>query len=302
MIKEIFGRVNRVKLAALGSLLLTIIIIEIVMTCLIPTWRSYFYNILQAKDENLFITSLIYFFLLMTGLGAAQGLKVWVGQLLSFEVRQQATKLLLKTWVYANKKVNNYTQAMTEALRNSTELYLEIVVEVVISMSIVVLLLIANLHNVPILIASLAYTAIASLLAILFNRPLISSDFEWQSAEGRFREAIGDIANGNGDYSSKGKFLVLVESYYRYIRIVMVFTLFSRVKSSLSSIVPYVILATPYFSGEISLGDFMSGVAVFELIVINSTILIMLYPKLTKARASYLLSKEFYSHITKKGS
>lgn len=300
MIKDIFQKTDSYKFFSYLTALLIIIGLEIVLTCLIPTWRTYFYNILQNKHQALFMTSLVYFAILMIGLGAVQGLKTWIGQLVSFEVRKAATKLLFKTWVKGERKASNYTQAMTEALRNSTELYLEIAVEILISASIVIALIVSNIHNLPILVASIVYTIAASALAALFNRPLVLSDRYTQEAEGRYREAISDIANGREDFTSKEKFAIVIKNYYTYIKTVMYFTLFSRIKSSVASIIPYLLLASPFFTGAISLGDFMAGVTTFELIVINSTILIVLYPKLTKARASYQLSKDFYEEIRSK--
>lgn len=299
MLKKIYEKLPKTKVSVLATTLIFIIVVEIILTCLIPIWREQFYNILQTLNVGMFYTSLSYFAALMIGMGAVQGLKTWVGQLLSFQIRRAATKVLFKPWVKGKKAVKNYSQAMTEALRNSTELYLEIGVEVIISGAIVVGLIVSNIHNMPVIVASIIYTAAVTLLAAFFNKPLINSDTSWQEAEGSFREAIGNIANGNEDFTSKQKFEMVVGSYYRYIRVVMYYTLFSRVKSSASAIIPYLLMAGPYFSQAITLGDFMASVAVFELIVINSTILTMLYPKLTKARASYRLSKEFYQGVIK---
>mgnify|MGYP003519883345 FL=1 len=299
MLKKIYEKLPKTKVSVLATTLISIIVVEITLTCLIPIWREHFYNILQTLNVDMFYTSLTYFAALMLGMGAVQGLKTWIGQLLSFQIRQAATKVLFKPWVKGKRAVKNYSQAMTESLRNSTELYLEIIVEVIISGAIVVGLIVSNIHNMPVIVASIIYTAAVTLMAALFNKPLVNSDAGWQEAEGNFREAIGNIANGNEDFTSKQKFAVLINSYYTYIRVVMYYTLFSRVKSSASAIIPYLLMAGPYFAQAITLGDFMSSVAVFELIVINSTILTMLYPKLTKARASYKLSKEFYQGVIK---
>lgn len=297
MIKEAAKRLPKVKTTLLALTLLTIVATEIIMTCLIPEWREYFYNVLQNKDQANFISSIIYFFMLMLGLGAAQGLKTWVGQLLSFEFRYAATKVLFKTWVKGKRVAKNYTQSMTEALRNATELYLEIAVEVFISAAIVISLIAVNIHNTAIIIAAIIYTIVASALAAFFNKPLIHSDMSWQSSEGALRETISDIANGNEDFSYKKKLETLTFHYYLYIRVLMFFTLFSRLKASLASLIPYILLAGTYFAGGMTLGDFMAGVTIFELIVINSTILLALYPKLTKARASYKLSQTFYEEV-----
>lgn len=294
MLRTLYSRLDKVKLTYLTALLIFIIAAEIILTALIPMWREYFYNILEQKNANLFTSSLIYFTALMAGLGAVQGLKVWIGQLISFSVRFAATKILFKRWVKGSKTQDNYTQSMTEALRNATELYLQIAVEITISASIVVLLMIQNFHHTSIVLASIIYTVVVSVMAGIFNRPLMTSDRNWQAAEGHLRETISDIANNQHNYTYKEKLQKVVETYATYIRVVMYFTLFSRVKGALSSLVPYILLASSYFSGALTLGDFMSQVSIFELIVINSTIVLLMYPQLTKARVSYNLAKDFY--------
>jgi ABC-type uncharacterized transport system fused permease/ATPase subunit len=186
---------------------------------------------------------------------------------------------------------------MTEALRNATELFLEIAVEVIISGTIVVSLVIMSLDNPPILIAATAYTVGMTLVAWLFNKPMIASDMGWQSEEGEFRETITMVCEGTDCYTFKERLARVTAAYYRYIKVVMYFTLFSRVKAALGQLVPYIILSYPFFAGDITLGQFMKGVGTFELIVINSTILLVLYPKLTKAKASYNISKAFYEEV-----
>lgn len=297
MFKQIYEKADKSKVWWLAGTLIAVVITEIVLTVLIPAWRQSFYNLLELKVRDSFAVNLGYFSALMIGLGAAQGLKIWVGQLLSFEFRKAGSKILLKAWVKGPMEASNYSQAQTEGLRNATELYLSIVVEAVISASIVIFLVMSNIHNMPIVVASLIYTAGVSVIAVLFNRPLTKADVHWQEAEGKYREALGDIANGRGDFSSKSKFLVVIETYYKYVSTVMCYRLFSQMKGSLASVVPYILLASPYFTGAITLGTFMAGVSTFELIVINATILTVLYPTLTKARASYAIVNKFFKEI-----
>lgn len=297
MLKHIRERIPSTRFVRWSAALLAVIIVEIFLTVVIPEWRNLFYNVLETKAQSEFVSSLALFGLLMGGMGLVQGLKVWVGQKLSFLVREAQTKYLFRKWVHGDRQAPHYTQAMTEAVRNSTEIYLEILVEIVISLAIVVALLLANLHNPLILITAVGYTAVVSLLAILFNKPLINKDMSWQRAEGLFRENLTNIANGTHDYSYSEKWAHVSKTYSAYITTLMHYTLFTRFKGNLSSIVPYLILSAPYFAGTLTLGGFMAGVATFELIVLNATIVMMLYPKLTKARASKTIIKEFTDKI-----
>ena len=149
-------------------------------------------------------------------------------------VREAQTKYMFRKWVHGDKTAPHYTQAMTEAVRNSTEIYLEILVEIIISLAIVIALILANLHSPLILATAMGYTVLVSLVAILFNRPLISKDMEWQRAEGLFRENLTNIANGSNDYTYSSKWTSVSQCYAKYITTLMNLTLFTRMKVSLS--------------------------------------------------------------------
>lgn len=297
--RDIRERLNKRKVVLWLIGLAVIVVAEIGLTVAIPLWREYFYNVLQLKQVAEFYPSLGWFAALMIGMGTVQGIKSWTGYKISFLIREALTKTLFRKWVVSNKTAPNYTQALTESIRNSTELYLEIVVEVIISAAIVVILVLSSLHSLPIITSALAYTLSMSALAVIFNKPLIRTDADAQKAEGAFREAISNISAGQNDYTYSAKWTEVVKTYYSYIKVQMNFTLFSRVKGSLASLIPYVLLASPFFTGAITLGEFMSGVATFELIVLNATILMSLYPKLTRARASKYITKEFSTYLTK---
>ena len=104
--RAIYDRALNRELIKLVVILLSLIIAEVILTCLIPTWRQYFYNILELKDANQFHTAMIYFMGLMISLGAVAGLKAWVGQLVSFNLRIAATKILFKEPTMAPAKVS----------------------------------------------------------------------------------------------------------------------------------------------------------------------------------------------------
>ena len=295
MITKIHKKLNKRSFYLTLIVLLIVIVSEIFLTCYIPEWRNGFYTIMKDKHQELFIGAITSFFLLYTGLGIAQGVKVWVGQLVSFQVRVAMSKITLKRAVKHESMASlpAYSQAMTQAIQNSTELYLRVLVEIVISAAIVLGLIVVNLDQPIILSVAFLYTVGASLIAYLFQKPLTVTDKAWQETESHYREAIVTIANGKGDYTAKSKFLKIMGAYYHYIRTQMYFQLMSRLKGAIGSIIPYFLLGTAYFRGDMDFGQFMAGIATFELIVINATIFIIMYPDYVKAKASQLIVKEF---------
>lgn len=297
MLKTIYQKLDKRTAGPIAALLLTILFVEIALTCIIPLWKQYFFDVLNTRNESEFPRSLVYFFLLMLSLGSVQGIKTWIAQKLAFQIRIAGNKTLLKTWVYSSRDMKNYTQPITESLHNWTLLSIVIFIEVLISASIIIGLVVANWNSPLIVLGALFYTIVITLVAMVFNKPLINTNAYYQSTEGLYRESISDIANGQGDFTSKEKFRDLAAAYIKYIRNLMYFTLFSKLKMSTATAIPLVLLAPQYFSGTITLGDFMAGVSIFELLVANSTILLAMYPEYTKMRASYNISKQFYGKI-----
>jgi putative ATP-binding cassette transporter len=301
MIGDVWQKVAKKPFYIFLSLLLTITIAEIVLTVLIPVWREIFYSALQKFDQPAFWTAMLYGAILMIGFGTIQGLKTFVRLKFSFTIREAMSKLFLKTWVYDNKKEDpRFNIALTDAIKISTDNLTDVLVESFVSFVIVIILIINATDQPILLLAALGYTVVVSLVAYLFNTPLIRTDTELQVAEGHYRNSIAIIAINGGDHTAKNNWLAIKDKFHQYLLVLTGFNLFSRAKGALASLIPYFLLFDEYFSRQIDLGGFMNGVSTFELIVVNTTILVIVYPQITKALASYNICKEFYSGIKKK--
>lgn len=286
MFKESYKFITKRKMFLTAAVLVAVALSEITLTMASPLWRKYFYDVMQNKDYELFHTSLVYFIALVMGLGVSQGVKVWIAAKFSFQWREAVNEMFLSKWRKSMPK--NMTTAFTDSLYLATETYVEISMEVFISASIVVGLILSNMDDTELMVSSLLYTLAATLLATLFNKPLISSDMDVQISVGGYREKLLE-----GNPEIRTAFGVIKRAYYKYIFVVLGFNFFSRVKGAAATLIPYLLFADSYLLGDASFGDFMGKVASFELIVINSTILVALYPKLTKARAGYNIAKKF---------
>lgn len=284
------------RLVLLSSALGLAVAAEVVLTCMIPEWRTFFYGIMERKDASQFTMALWYFVGMVGFLGLAQSVKAWLAQSLGALIRVSLVKILFKRWVKSDMSADNYTQAMTVSAKCMLEDALEIGIEVLIS-AFIVAGMIMSMENGPILWAALAYTFGVSILALVFNRPLIYANKALQASEGALRETICSSANGNHKFTFKEDLTYSMECYARHIRVLLGYGSFYRMKSGLSVLIPYLILAGPYFAGIIGLGEFMGQVGAFELFVVNTTLLLGYYPKLMACRASYLLVDNFYKEI-----
>lgn len=292
MFKQVLQHLDKSKTLGLAILLLIILALEIAGTVYIPFWRETFFNILNLKQQDLWAGALFQFFSLMLMLGSIQGVKVWVGQLFGVEWRKGFANLW--TSLTKDKVPTNATQPYSESLKLATEQYIQVAVEIIISASIIVMLIYNNLDNTFIMVSSAIYTALILAVTTFFNKPLINADKDRQQADGELRELIAQDTPKSGVFV---KFLNNIAVYYKYIRINMYFTLFGRLKGAMATIIPYIFLADQYFSGGLTLGQFMAQTATFELIVINTTILVIMYPTLTSARASWKILQDYYNRL-----
>jgi len=293
--RELAAKVDNKKLfytllAVLGAL----IAVEVVATVLIPDTRRYFYNIIEAKDSVNFMSGLLYYFSVLGIFGICQGFKGWVGSLMALDLRTAITKVLLKKWVTGDvSRVSLADQRIQEDAKLCTDLTIRVFLEVVISFLIVLGLLESVWGNWPLFAASFGYAGAVILVALVFKKPLVSREISLQISEGHFRTALTKIGMGQGDHTSKGHYDSIKTSYKALIATMRDYTLFNRTKGALSSLIPFLLLAPSYFAGDIKLGNLMEAVAVFDLLVINSTILVLYYADVTRSSASWERIIEF---------
>lgn len=299
MRKRLWSKFDKPKFIAGTSLLAGLLILEIVATSLIPEWRKYFYNILENKDSAKFIYGIGYFIALMGALIIAQSFKEYVARTTAIHWRTALTKVLLKKWVKEGdrNRVDNPCQRINEDAKLVSDLAISVAIEVIISASIVIALLASTSNANGIVLASMVYTVIASAGAYMFKNRLVDTEIGMQKAEADHRFTLSKIALYQDDYTAKEKYLNVVERVKVYLRTLLGFSIFSATQGNVSILIPWLILSVPYFKGSMTLGDFMGGVAAFELIVVNSTILIKMFPAVTKAHASWVRVRDFYKKL-----
>lgn len=301
LIKLAFSRVPR-KALIVGTLLLLAIIVEIVATLLIPTWRTYFFNILGAKQVDLFTLAIGYYILLIGILTLVQGVKTWLGQRLGFYFRTALTDILSAQWINSNSdlKLDNPCQRINQDAALCTDLTISTLLECVISGVIVIALIIETLSKPTIIYASLGYTAIVIVMALFFKNKLISTEIDLQKAEANHRLSLSEITLGNSSNLDKpnSMYVVVSSAYHAFITTMMNYTFFNRLQNNFATIVAYVLLAPAYFLGTMTLGEFMGDASMFDLVVINATILVGLFPVVTKSLASWRRIINFHRSLS----
>lgn len=295
MWKHIFAR--KWAMAGAGLALLTLLITEICLTVYIPQWREGFYNVLQSYNYAAFWPQILLFIMLTGGFAICQSMKVWVGQLFSFHIREGITRHFWDKWNASSNRPVGIGQALSESVRSATSYLVEVGCEVLISFAIVVSLVLSNWGNTTLLTAAGIYTVVMMGISWFFYHPTIRRDCDVQYAQGEYRDVLS-LEKSKLD-ALNSTFLSFRKTYYDYIRLVMGFQVCSRLQGVIAALVPYVMLAPLYFSKELTLGAYMSGVATFELIVINTTILISMFPRIVESKASIKILQNVYKSFEK---
>lgn len=300
ILRDIWDNINRKQILTISAFLAFILIAEIVLTSLVPAWRNFFYNQLALKSLSGFQWGILYLVMLHGFLSSAQGIKTWVGQKLSLHVRTSVSNILERKWIKEGDRgrVDFADQRIAEDCKLATDLTIKVFVEVIISSAIVVTLVLSSLGQPMLLVASLVYTSGVVALALLFRKPLIAREIAMQKAEAGYRFDLAKLVmQKDAGVNLNNSFSYVKIAYNSFIALTMRYALFNKIQGGIMSIVPFLILVPAYFAGDIPLGSVMAGVALFDLIVMNATILVLLYPEVTKAQASWYRIKEFYDDL-----
>lgn len=272
-----------------GMLLLLVIIGEITLTVYIPTWRTSFYGAISKNLIKETYNALWVFLALGGGLVLTQSIKWYYRLILGLKSREYLTDYLMTLW--ENKKETiGASQRVNLDAQQCSELILQTVIEVFISLSIVIILLLYNFNIISIL--AIGYSFISCIGAILFNKPLKTRDIQVQAVEASHRHALtSDSIGVYEDYNNI--FKDVIQRLRSYILLLSGFEMFKSMQSNLMNLVPLLFLLPLYFNKEIGFGVLMGDIATFDLLVINATILIQLYLNVIKIQASYHRIKEY---------
>lgn len=288
--------------------LITALTAEIIMTNEIPVWRQYFFNVLGSKQQSLFSLAIMYYLALVTILTLAQGFKKWLAQKLALNFRTALTDILQHKWLSHKKRdiVDSPDQRINQDTFLATDNTISVALEVIISGVLVVLLVGESLAKPQLILASLAYTVIVCVIAMIFKNKLIDTEIGLQKAEAEHRYSLSQLRDVHtklgtqiGSDKTDVKYLKVVQNYLKNISVNLKYTLFAASQSNFTPAASYILLAPAFFAGTLSIGSYMGDVALFDLIVVNASILVIVFPSVTKAIASWKRLNTFYETLEK---
>jgi putative ATP-binding cassette transporter len=303
LLSRVYRKMNKKHFFSLMTLLIVIVTVEIIATQAIPHVREVFYSALDKRDIDGFHQGLWLFVALYGTFILSQGFKLGVARRAALLVRETMSKVLLKAWVRTQEQLDNIDnpdQRIAEDVRLATDTFIKVGLEFFISAVLVLILLIQASGNPNIAVAAVLYTVGVSILAARFRRPLIAADISLQHREADYRLSLVKLSLKQGDFSAKHNLTRVVESVKRQLGLLTGFNIFSAAQNSVSVFVPWLLLAPSLFAGTLSFGEFMANTALFELIVVNSTIAITLYPEVTKTESAWIRIQTFFDTVSPK--
>jgi vitamin B12/bleomycin/antimicrobial peptide transport system ATP-binding/permease protein len=286
---------GRGLLAAVISIELAIVAI----TVLINQWNSRFYNALQERNWDTFVSELIYFSVLAAIYIALAVYQLYLNQWLQIRWRRWLTQRYLGEWLnVANHyrmqllgdAADNPDQRLTEDVEQFVERTLSIGVGLlssIVTLISFVVILWGLSEAAPLVIAgtdytipgylvwgALIYAALGTFFTHWIGKPLVALNFTKQRFEADFRfnlvrvrENSEQIALLRGDEAERQRLLDrfgrVVENWLQIMTRTKRLTAFTASYSQASVVFPFILVAPAYFAEKVQLGGMMQTASAF---------------------------------------
>ncbi|WP_425988248.1 ABC transporter ATP-binding protein/permease [Afipia sp. DC4300-2b1] len=284
------------------ALLTAVIVIELAtvgINVLLNSWNNRFYNALQERNWDSFVSEIIYFTVIVTIFIIIAVYQLYLNQWLQIRWRKWMTERYLGEWLsdanhyrmqLQGDAADNPDQRLTDDVKLFVDRTLNIGIgllnSVVTLASFVVILWTlssaAPLHlfgrdiDIPgyMVWGALIYAALGTWLTHLIGWPLVGLDFRQQKYEADFRfnlvrvrENSEQIALLDGDAAERQRLLTrfgaVVENWLGIMSRTKKVTAFTASYSQASVIFPYILVAPAYFAGKMQLGGMMQTASAF---------------------------------------
>ncbi len=291
------------------------------ITVLLNQWNSRFYNALQERNWDIFVTEIIYFCVLAAIYTVIAVYQLYLNQWLQIRWRRWMTAHYLGDWLHqANHyrmqlegdAADNPDQRMTDDVKLFVDRTLNIgigLLNSIVTLASFVAILwglsnAAPLHlfgqDFPIpgylVWGALIYAILGTILTHLIGWPLVGIDFRQQQFEADFRfnlvrvrENSEQIALLRGEEAERERLLVrfgrVVENWLAIMSRTKKVTAFTASYSQASVIFPYILVAPAYFAQKIQLGGMMQTASAFSSVQGALSFFITVYRQLAEWRA-----------------
>jgi putative ATP-binding cassette transporter len=305
---------GRLLLASVIAIELSIVGINV----LINQWNARFFNALQDRDWDAFVSELIFFSLLAAAYIVLAVYQLYLNQWLLIRWRRWMTKVYVDRWLananhYRMQLFGDAADNPDQRIAEDVNLFIErtLVIGVGLLGSVVTLLsfvailwslsaaapltMFGSVWHIPgyLVWAALIYAIAGTVLTHMIGWPLAALNFTQQRYEADFRfnlvrvrENSEQIALLRGERAETGRLLDRFSSVVSNWMQIMIrqkkLTFFTAGYSQLSIIFPYIVVSPAYFSGAMQLGGLMQTANAFNSVQTSLSFFITVYRQLAE--------------------
>lgn len=302
-------------------LLVSVIVIELAIVginVLINQWNARFFNALQDRDWESFVSELLFFCLLAASFIVLAVYQLYLNQWLQIRWRRWMTRHYLDRWLsdanhyrmqLLGEAADNPDQRIAEDINLFIERTLYIGVRVlgaVVTLLSFIAILWSLSASAPLTIggavwaipgylvwAALIYAIAGTVLTHFVGWPLAGLNFQQQRYEADFRfnlvrvrENAEQIALLRGEAAEEGRLLDrfgrVVANWMQIMTRLKKLTFLTAGYSQISVVFPYVVVSPAYFAGTMQLGGLMQTASAFNSVQTALSVFIEVYRQLAE--------------------
>jgi putative ATP-binding cassette transporter len=308
---------GRLLLAAVVSIELAVVGV----TVLINQWNARFYNALQDRNWNNFVSELLFFCILAAAYIILRVYQLYLNQWLQIRWRRWMTERYISHWLdgpnhyrmqLLGDAADNPDQRIAEDIRmfieNSLIVGVGLLGSIVSLGSFVIILwglseaapltLYGETWNIPgyLVWAALGYAAVGTLLTHFIGRPLIALNFNQQRYEAdlrfslvRVRENSEQIALLHGEAAERSRlmdrFANVMANWLRIMTRQKRLTFLTAGYNQISIVFPFIVVSPAYFAGHIQLGALTQTAGAFNNVQTALSFFVDSYVRIAEWRA-----------------
>ncbi len=273
-------------------------------------WNRRFYDSLEMKDTEVFFRESIVFTVLAIAYVLVFSLTRYYGQQYALRWRMWMTKSVLNTWLFDEKRgvLEGSDQRIQEDLMRFTLIFERFFLDCFNAVLLIIVLTpmvfwqTKNLYlgNLPlawvILLASVGYTLLGMVISAKIANPLIQLEYNNQKLEAELRYNLVHVRDGAQKQPSffTGLLHNISNNYHLVYKRQKNFNLWQKSYDQFSFLIPFMLLASNYFIGLLTLGMLMQIRSTFSRIRNSMAYLLDNYTELTEMLAIAKRLAEFY--------
>ncbi len=306
------------------TLLASVILIELSLVginVMINRWQARFYNALQDRAWDAFVSELTFFLILAVSYVLLAVYQLYLQQWLLMRWRAWMTRRYLDRWLgHSNHyrmqllgdAADNPDQRIAEDVRLFAERAILIGIRVLgatVSLVSFVIILWGLSADAPLQLfgyevsipgylvwAALIYAVVGTAATHWIGRPLINLNFQQQRYEADFRfnlvrvrENSEQIALLKGEAAEDARlqqrFSFVIDNWWAIMARLKRLTLLTASYRQMSVVFPFIVVSPAYFAGKVQLGGLMQTTAAFESVREALSVFIDVYRELAEWRA-----------------